>query len=116
MIDNWLDIALAQLGKKYRSSGAFVAFVMNASQKQAVNQTGDWSSEIIDLTHEVYQISPVPESSPGDLLFWGIAQQPYSVGIYVGGAHYIAVNEKDATVQVQTLTHNWYPTFSGRTS
>ncbi|CAM3153093.1 NlpC/P60 family protein [Leuconostoc rapi] len=116
MTNNWLDIALAQLGKKYHSSGAFVAFVMNASQKQAVNQTGDWSPELIDLTHEVYQVGTVPESHPGDLLFWGIAQQPYSVGIYVGGGHFISVNERDATVKMQILTHNWYPTFSGSTS
>lgn len=116
MTNNWLDVALTQLGEKYVSSVAFVAFVMNTSQKQSVNQNGEWHTDLVNLTHDVYQINIVPEAKPGDLLFWGIIQQPYSVGIYVGGGHFIAVNESDARVKMQTLNHNWYPTFAGRTS
>ena len=113
MANNWLDIALTQLGKTYQSSGAFVAFVMNTSNIKADGQTGHWSQDLIDLLYDVYELNTVENTRPGDLLFWGIPEQPYSVGIYVGGSHYIAVDENDAQVKIQTLNQSWYPTFAG---
>lgn len=113
MANNWLDIALTQLGKTYQSSGAFVAFVMNASNIKADGQTGHWSQDLIDLIYDVYELNTVENTRPGDLLFWGIPEQPYSVGIYVGGSQYIAVDENDAQVKIQTLRQSWYPTFAG---
>lgn len=113
MTTKWLDIALTQLGKIYPSSGAFVAFVMNASKIKADGQTGYWSHDLIDLVYNVYELNTVENARPGDLLFWGIPEQPYSVGIYVGGSQFIVVDENDAQVKIKPLIQSWYPTFSG---
>jgi len=106
-------IAQTQLGKTYQCSGSFVAFVMNTSNIKADGQTGHWSQDLIDLLYDVYELNTVENTRPGDLLFWGIPEQPYSVGIYVGGSHCIAVDENDAQVKIQTLNQSWYPTFAG---
>ena len=113
MTSNWLDVALTQLGKTYPSSGAFVAFVMNESSIRADGQTGEWSTALLDLVYDVYELNSVENTRTGDLLFWGIPEQPYSVAIYVGGGHFVSVDENSKRVKMQTLNQNWYPSFTG---
>ena len=44
----------------------------------------------------------------GDLLFWGSATNPYSVGIYVGGGKYVAATgSKDGVVQTTLSSYFW---------
>lgn len=113
MAGKWLDVALTQLGNSYHSSSAFVAFVMNTSKIGTNNKNSLWSPTLIDLVHEVHDLKKIETARPGDLLFWGKPDHPYSVGIYVGGKHFISVTEKDAKVKVQILNDNWYPEFVG---
>lgn len=113
MTGNWLNIALAQLGKTYPSSGAFVAFVLNTANIKADIQTGHWSSNLIDLVQDVYDLTTIENMRIGDLLFWGLPEQPYSVAIYLGGGQFIARTESEAKIKIQTVNQNWYPTFAG---
>ncbi|AFS41013.1 C40 family peptidase [Leuconostoc gelidum subsp. aenigmaticum] len=113
MAGKWLDVALTQLGKSYHSSGAFVAFVMNTSKIGTNAKNSQWSPTLNDLVQEVPDFKKIENARPGDLLFWGKLGYPYSVGIYIGGGHFISVTEKDAVVKVQVLNDNWYPEFAG---
>ena len=113
MASKWLDVALTQLGKSYDSSGAFVAFVMNTSKIEIDITTKHFSQTLNDLVQEMSDLKKIENARPGDVLFWGKPNHPYSVGIYIGGGHFISVAEKDAVVKVQLLKHNWYPDFVG---
>lgn len=113
MTSNWLDLALAQLGNKYYSPGAFVAFIFNSTHVHSHVKSGKWSADLIDLTYDVYELNTIENTNPGDLLFWGIPEQPYTTGIYVGGGQFIAVDANDKRVKMQMLNTNWLPTFTG---
>ena len=113
MAGKWLDVALTQLGKSYHSSGAFVAFVMNTSKIGINAKSSQWSPALNTLVQELSDLKKIENSRPGDLLFWGKRDHPYSVGIYIGGGHFISVAEKGSVVNVQVLNTNWYADFSG---
>ncbi|WP_294977020.1 NlpC/P60 family protein [uncultured Leuconostoc sp.] len=113
MANKWLDVALTQLGKSYHSSGAFVAFVINTSKIEINVKTNHFSQTLSDLVQEMSDVKKIENARPGDLLFWGKPDHPYSVGIYIGGGHFISVAEKDAVVKVQLLKQNLYPDFVG---
>lgn len=113
MAGKWLDVALSQLGKSYRSSGAFVTFVMNTSKIETNAKNSHWSPTLNYLVQEMPDLKKIENARPGDLLFWGGLSNPYSVGIYIGGGHFISVTEKYAVVKVQVLNDSWYPEFAG---
>ncbi|WEV39595.1 C40 family peptidase [Lactobacillus sp. ESL0684] len=50
----------------------------------------------------------------GDLLFWGSADSPYHVGIYVGGNKYVHAATPDQGVRKQTISTYFYPSAAKR--
>jgi cell wall-associated NlpC family hydrolase len=112
---NWLDVARQQLGQPYEqlNAAAFVANVLN----QTGNKPGTgllFSSDMSELVQQMQQLEQVAFVEPGDVLFWGVADAPYHVAIYLGGYQVIGATQQGDVARIQTIHDNWLPTIVGK--
>ncbi|MCT3044659.1 hydrolase [Leuconostoc mesenteroides] len=114
MQNDYLKLALDNLGKTFNdyNSGRFVAQQLMRAQIP-LPEGSHWDASPAHLIKQMHHLLGVLQATPGDLLFWGTQNAPYEVGIYVGGNHFIAVNNGDHVAKIQTLSRNWYPCIAG---
>jgi len=110
----WLQEARKLIGTPYEEldSGQFVAAVLN---RTGLNPADDaqWSEDLTELVSQVHDIVPVVQAQPGDLLFWGVENLPYHVGIYIGGNQFISATQAGDKARIQSIKKIWYPNFAG---
>ncbi|MFT8908978.1 MAG: NlpC/P60 family protein [Lentilactobacillus diolivorans] len=58
----------------------------------------------------------VSDAQPGDLLFWGSKGGVYHSAIYIGNNQYVNAPEPGKTVQTQTISPYFAPSFAGEVS
>ena len=108
MKNQLINIAIAQLGKEFKSSIAFIMFVIKNSKQ--ITYSISWT----DIISEVTILKTIEEVSHGDLILWGSKNNPYSVAIYIGGGFFITTNVDKNLVEIQSINKNWAPDFIGK--
>lgn len=106
-----VSLAKQQVGKAYSKGSTgpksfdntgLVAYVY---KKAAGVNTG---RSVKDQSKQGIAVDSTKNLQKGDLLFWGSATNPYSVGIYVGGGKYVAATgSKDGVVQTTLSSYFW---------
>lgn len=106
-----VSLAKQQVGKAYSKGSTgpksfdntgLVAYVY---KKAAGVNTG---RSVKDQSKQGIAVDSTKNLQKGDLLFWGSATNPYSVGIYVGDGKYVAATgSKDGVVQTTLSTYFW---------
>ncbi|WEV50890.1 C40 family peptidase [Lactobacillus sp. ESL0731] len=111
-----VKLAKAEVGKAYvwggtSPSGFDCSGLVQYVYNQAIGK---------DLTRTTYtQVKQGKEVSmqdlkPGDLLFWGSADSPYHVGIYIGNNQFIHAATPEQGVIKATLSSYFYPSVAKR--
>ncbi|HEY4399018.1 MAG TPA: NlpC/P60 family protein [Lactobacillaceae bacterium] len=110
-----LTIARQSLGQHSTdlSAGAFVAQVLNQSGFKPEGAVL-YSSDVTELVTQMSRLEQVEFMQPGDILFWGVADAPYYVGLYLGGQQVIGVNHTGSEVTIQFIHPRWMPTIVGK--
>ena len=55
----------------------------------------------------------VAEAQPGDVLFWGNHGSTYHCAIYIGNNQYVAAPQPGQTVEIETISPYFMPSFAG---
>ncbi|MDF7639580.1 C40 family peptidase [Lactobacillus sp. ESL0791] len=109
-------LAKQQIGKPYVWGANSSASFDCSSLVQYVYQQAAGLSLPRVTTDQVKVGTTVPMSQlqPGDLLYWGAANAPYHVAIYVGNNQYVHAATPDQGVVQQTITPYYYPSLAKR--
>ena len=102
--DKALSYARAQLGKPYQWGGAGPdSFDCSGLVMMAWDQAGIYFPHLAQDQYNLTARIPLSALIPGDLVFYGTADNVYHVGIYIGNGDMIDAPETGQNVQVQSI-------------
>ena len=111
-----VNLAKSQVGKGYVWGGNGPDnFDCSGLVQYVYNQVGGVSLPRVTTDQVKVGVTvPMDQLQPGDLLYWGSADAPYHVGIYVGNNQYVCAATPEQGVVLQTISSYFYPCVAKR--
>jgi cell wall-associated NlpC family hydrolase len=108
--------AKAQLGTPYSygAETAGVGFDCSGLTQYALAQAGVTVGHNTVAQESAGTAEPLDQLQPGDLIFWGSQGASYHVALYIGNNQYIDSPTDGQSVEVQTISSAFQPSFGVR--